>query len=76
MQPHMKFDREKIKKDFGSLPKFAKAYKISFGMLRYRLDNPYYVRMLISDKVFNAFELMQKDGYVQIVSGFKQKTNP
>ncbi|WP_163565136.1 hypothetical protein [Helicobacter suis] len=74
MQPHIKFNRDLIKKDFGSLPKFAKAYKISFGMLRYRLDNPYYVRMLISDKAFQAFKLMQKDGYVQIVSGLK--TNP
>ncbi|BCD45676.1 MULTISPECIES: hypothetical protein [Helicobacter] len=75
MQPHIEFDREKIRKDFGSLPKFAKAYGISFGVLRYRLDNPYYIRMLVSDKVFRAFEQMEKDGYVRIVK-WLQKPNP
>ncbi|WP_163534085.1 hypothetical protein [Helicobacter suis] len=64
----------KLEKILEVLPKFAKAYKISFGILRYRLDNPFYNRMLVSDKAFEAFRSMEADGYARIFeSSFKQQ---
>ncbi|WP_163555834.1 hypothetical protein [Helicobacter suis] len=70
MQPYIEFNRDKIKARFGSLPKFAAYYGITYGVVRYRIDNPYYNRMFLADHTFRIFKQMEKDGYLKIVDRY------